>query len=690
MAHLLRETGDRIRETGSVLWRCIYSVSLTLVCSLGLVLIPQGLECLRLVVQPGWNFPLFILSVLAWSLAAWYSARLTLGRVFDTSSLLDRTDTPFVNWQRIWLPRVLGVMPFTLLAVAFVRLALWPYAGAALVGAAAMAWLVLAHKVWFAPRFPDWRKEGHEARFIALQARTVRTVVVSIVLSFLLLGAIWLWPVQVTAVFTAPVLLCFAFASWILFGDLVLTYLFRQAGLPSMAGLPLLLLVVFSPINDNHGVRTLPLAAHEGPPRRDVRAHADAWLRARAAAGELQRGRPFPLFLVAAEGGGLRAAYWGGSVLARLQDDSGGRFGRHVLAISGVSGGSLAAGVYAALQAEAAHGGLARLPCAASLPARPWQACTRQVLRNDLLSPTLGYLLYPDMVQRFLPWPMEKADRALALERALETAWENAVANARLGQPLARLWQDDSAFNVPSLLLNATLVSTGSRLIASDLHIDGRFPDAYEAFDPGLDLAGAPLSAAIHNSARFSWVSPAGTVYACHDALGPRACSAGATRAPWGRVIDGGYFENSGVESVRDLLVALAPVLRAWGEQGYAITPAVIVISNSPDARSPTGLADPARVNMEPSWLAELVAPPLGLYNTRRARAAFAVAALRRDLGPEAGFHWFGMDNGQPTALGWALSASTFARMDAMVAPPLDRRQPFAAVLRQLDASAKP
>lgn len=79
MLDLVRDAGSRLVELGSIWWRCFYSVTLTLLGIAGPVLIPQGLETLRLVTQPGWNFPLFLGSVAAWSLAAWYSARLTLG-----------------------------------------------------------------------------------------------------------------------------------------------------------------------------------------------------------------------------------------------------------------------------------------------------------------------------------------------------------------------------------------------------------------------------------------------------------------------------------------------------------------------------------------------------------------------------------------------------------------------------------
>ncbi len=545
MLEWVRRLGDRGTEMGAVLWRCFYSVTLTLLGVVGLVWVPQGAECLRLVRQPGWNFPLFLFAVGAWSLAAWYSARLTLGRVFDTGAAVGRRDTAFVDGMCRWLPRALGVLPGTVLAAQFVGIGDPVLALACLAASVAIGVFVVQRRVWFAARFAPC-SPGRGMRFAALQQGSVLTVLCALGASFALLFAIWAWPVPVTAVVTAPVLLCFALASWILFGDLVLTYFFRQARLPSMAAAPLLLLVLCSLWNDNHAV-ALAGGATAARVHRPIDSHLDAWLQARAARGELRPGQPFPLFLAAAEGGGIRAAYWGGMVLARLQDDSGGRFGRHLFALSGVSGGSLAAGAFAALIADEHSGALAAAPCARRNPARRYQQCMSGVLRRDYLSPALGYLLYPDMLQRFLPLPLASADRARAMEAGLNAGWRDAAGSARFAERFDRLWQGDSGFNVPSLLLNATVVHGGNRLIASDLVIDGRFPDAFDAFDPVLDLGGMSLSTAIHNSARFSYISPAGTVSGCGPPGQLLPCAGTSARHAWGRVFPAQWDPKLGI-----------------------------------------------------------------------------------------------------------------------------------------------
>jgi hypothetical protein len=689
MLDLFRQLGVRLKEIGSLLWRCIYSVTLTLLGAIGLLVVPQGAETLRLLCQPGWNFPVFMFSVAAWSLAGWYSARLTLGRVFGGTSVIDRTDTPFVNQLRAWVPRLLGVLPGAMLTLQFLRIGDHTLALACAALTVVIGVFIVKRRNWFgshfialAPGVPG------TVRFVSLQRRTILTVRIAIGLTFALLFAVWWKPVQVSAFITAPSLLCFALTSWILFGDLVLTYFFKQAKLPSMAAAPLLLFIVFSLWNDNHAV-DLGGDRRAATPRRDIGLHLNAWLAARAASAELEPGRDFPVFLVAAEGGGIRAAYWAGSVLAKLQDDSEARFGRHLFAISGVSGGSLAGGVFAALMADAGAGTLAAAPCARGSAATMYLRCTRAVLRRDYLSPTAAYLLYPDMLQRFLPFAVPAFDRARAMETSWNHGWRTAAGSDRMAQRLDQLWQGDVRLDVPSLLLNATLVDGGNRVIASDLAIDGRFPDAYDAFDPLLDLHRMSLSTAIHNSARFSYISPAGTVRGCRDGARMAPCTEGRARFDWGRIIDGGYFENSGVESVRDLLFAMRPVLAEWEARGFRIEPVVLVISNSPGALAPSGKQDPARARLDPTFLSELLAPPLGLFNTREARATFAVTAQRRDMQVILPFDadrfvWFGMQSDNYTPLGWALSERSFDGMDGLMRPPHVDKLPFKAVLARL------
>ena len=130
-------------------------------------------------------------------------------------------------------------------------------------------------------------------------------------------------------------------------------------------------------------------------------------------------------------------------------------------------------------------------------------------------------------------------------------------------------------------------------------------------------------------------------------------------------------------------------MLAKWAARGFLIDPAVIVISNSPGAIAPSGKQDPGSARMDMTFLSELLAPPLGLFNTRMARATFAVTAEQRDmtviLPPDPDrFLWLGMQTENDTPLGWALSEHTFKGIDALLEGPQAGKLPFQAVLRKL------
>ncbi|NML62185.1 hypothetical protein HHL21_14085 [Massilia sp. RP-1-19] len=156
-------------------------------------------------------------------------------------------------------------------------------------------------------------------------------------------------------------------------------------------------------------------------------------------------------------------------------------------------------------------------------------------------------------------------------------------------------------------------------------------------------------------------------------------------------MIDGGYFENSGVETLSDLLFAMRAVLREWRREGYVIEPVVIVISNAPGAIAPSGKLDPNSARPDATFLSELLAPPLGLFNTRAARATFAVTAERRDMSvlppPDAErFLWFGITTSNDTPLAWALADRTFNGIDGLMKTPQSARLPFDKVLKRIPA----
>lgn len=118
-------------------------------------------------------------------------------------------------------------------------------------------------------------------------------------------------------------------------------------------GIPLLLVLALSAalasandMNDNHDLRLLP-APHGN--LNFISEHFDKWFKERETYSAARfADRPFPVYVVAARGGGIYAANHAALFLARLRDTCP-AFVQHLFAVSAVSGGSLGAAVYSGL-----------------------------------------------------------------------------------------------------------------------------------------------------------------------------------------------------------------------------------------------------------------------------------------------------------------------------------------------------
>jgi len=247
-------------------------------------------------------------------------------------------------------------------------------------------------------------------------------------------------------------------------------------------------------------------------------------------------GKPRVLVLLAARGGASRAGYWTAATLAHLDDATAQEFRAHLFATNSVSGGSLGAVGFAAMLKAS--------------PEKPDYAKLLDFVGRDHLASALTGLLFSDLLYRFAPLPF-LPDHAETLERSWETAWAERFGNDDLARGFTRLAPDmnfansklDTARNWrPLLFVQGASEGTGTRLLTSALSFaDNRAkgPAEIDARDLlaalGHDVA---ASTAILDGARFPYVSPSGTF---RD---------GGTLD---HVIDGGYFDNSGAEAIREI-----------------------------------------------------------------------------------------------------------------------------------------
>ena len=242
------------------------------------------------------------------------------------------------------------------------------------------------------------------------------------------------------------------------------------------------------------------------------------------------------------------------------------------------------------------------------------------------------------------------------MEEAWERAWGRHTGTDRFSKPFDDLWRNRGPKWLPALFLNSTWVETGKRLIVSNLKLMPEdFNDA-EDLNRFYTRESLPLSAAVHLSARFTYISPAGTLK--------------KNGRIYGLAVDGGYFENSGETTVIEILQAiddLADNDTDWKK----VKPVVIHISNEPvDPKyTKTDLAAEDKdkaVRPEP-FLNEALSPVMTMLNTRNARAVYARETVMWHVGKENFLHFGLCRNAMSPPLGWVLSSAVQKQLDGQL-----------------------
>lgn len=451
----------------------------------------------------------------------------------------------------------------------------------------------------------------------------------------LLITALFFWAVVQPGAF-AQTLPRAVFAPLIVGGGVLLM---NDIGIYSLRlRAPLLLLGVLASatasllVDRYDDVRWIRVAVREGTPRQIAIAEAvERWKTANDC-NAADKPCPKPI-LVVGSGGASRAAFMTASVVGAMIDagiDSPAVYGdvrRRIFAMSTVSGSSVAAAVIRAALADARDDRTP--PCRkdekdnawfGAIPgvkeAGPWRDCLQKIVAGDFLSAAMVGLVYRDNFPLANPrngrplW----SDRAVLLEQGIERRYNEVVrgsaepcgsldpgeqaAGQKFGsggmcrsfgyQPDPRQSQDW----LPILFLNGTSVSTGRRIIISDVlaasnrrNGEPLFPLAYDLCelrgncdaDPGVP-ADIRLSTASILSARFPIISPFGAI---RDGNDSKVAD---------RIVDGGYFDDAGLATAADIVATL---------KDFGLDPVVIQITNQPIAAE-QHQTDPRRPPLPP------------------------------------------------------------------------------------------
>ena len=295
-----------------------------------------------------------------------------------------------------------------------------------------------------------------------------------------------------------------------------------QSGVPLLAIVFLLaLFLAANRVNDNHAVRLL--AGGLAQPLPTLERTLERWFASDGRLGQIksQAGdQKWPLYVVSSQGGGVYAAYHSSKALSLLTKAVP-EFRHHLFAVSGVSGGSVGAAIYEnALNVAGSDEGIVD--------------AIDTIFSHDHLAPVLAAMLFPDLMQRFYPIPVAAWDRALGLELSFSDPRDQT----------AHVSMENSFFNAqsgPFIVLNTTIVDNGRRLLLSPFTFlsDAIFhaPLAKGEAMPQQDLR---FSTAAGMSARFPLITP----YSFFE---------GSTQQRERRLVDGGYYDNSGAVTATEI-----------------------------------------------------------------------------------------------------------------------------------------
>jgi len=628
----------------------------------------QSTDILRVIAEdtehPIKSWLLFMFSGLTLSLMSWYWARALIYR-FAPDALHAQPGKPEGIAAR-WLPRVCGMIPFIGIGIALRQAAqglepqelsrvwlmhlFWLNLFEGLIVAVG---LIVRRKIakFLSSRVPLWpeqvKREGAK-QLTDLPRITWRILVFTVALSVILFVVFTTskGEIEFASWLGTASLVLLTVAAWIAFGSFFVIYFGKLVRLPILTPLLLLaLLFSYFDLNDNHEIRSFNRPVQTAP--QDFDDAFAAWWATRADKDDY-KDRPYPVFIITAEGGGITAGYFAAMVLTAIQDRAP-AFAQHVFAVSGVSGGSIGSAVYAGLVKRCTNNlPSTQLPGAQAIAVTavgPLQESADAVLGDDYLSPLLSAFLYPDLVQRFLPFPINSWDRARAIEGRFETSWakhatcdgKTLLGSSDFSQPFYEFFGNFPNNSTPALFFNTTSVETGERMFVSNLRTRyARFdtlPALYDV-DKYLNL---PFSSAACLSGRFPLVTPAGFLYDYDNRLKLR-------------YVDGGYYENSGTATGYNILMSLKVdgdylydqllARRIKDQPGVSpIVPIIIRIGFPvPAQRDPKDelvQKDPQqREKYKGSGLNEILSPVKTFLNTRHARGNDAVhqmqAAIRK------------------------------------------------------------
>jgi hypothetical protein len=580
------------------------------------------------------RFAGFALWISVWSGITWYSCRVVLNLAEIKLKSEPRKTERFIKF----LPRFLGFIPFFIVIYPFYQNDDWPFLIIIIALMLIYLWLVI-YREDLVKRFfkndenflQNFKKRtqlaAQDYRDLPYTTQLVLKMTFVITAFFFLL--FFVSQPFVSQWFTAPVIVLIALSTWTVVG-MMISWLENRTDFPIFLML-IVLILVFSNWNDNHQIR---LGNNEVKLVNDAE-YFRKWIEARKKEiNNCPKDTPYPVFLIASAGGGSRAAYWTNAVLSELEKKYPKiNFYEHILAMSGVSGGSVGIGFYGAAKQSKS------------------KIDPTKAVGEDFLAPLLSGFFYTNFIQIMLPYPIQSLDRAHRLEDGF--AFELEILN----QTVNEVFPTDNSTKHPMYFFNCTHLETGRKAIISNINLN---PDYYADIVDVNKIVQKQilLKTAISSSARFPYVTPPATLV-------------DSNHKKWGHLIDGGYLENSGLATIAQTLKMMKSVIDKCEDSTFCkIQPIIIFLENSDYTIDENDLP-------VTKFLYESTAPLKGFfYAWGRGTVPLAkdMATRKFDLPKEPIYQQFNLKyplkpNGKPKKipLGWQLSDSikTYMRSKA-------------------------
>ena len=501
----------------------------------------------------------FAVTLLFLAIQAWSWSRI----IIDSNYGADRAD-----WRPrqllIWTPRILGALPFVATAWA-----LWTNPARntwfvlALIGLGLIFFILVIKRQDIQSGLRRRAATRGMARHFDLIQRY--WVIFGLVMAGVAMVVAAVWPTWFGALGGPAVV----FLGLGLIIPVIVIAIQIGAGLRiPVAGTLLALAVIFGLWVDNHGVgrRAFGVATTGRTDRLTLTQAYEQWRAAQPGGAGAKK----TMILIAVQGGASRAGYWTAVALSNLREAAkakGVDIDPHIFALSSVSGGSVGAVGYVAM--------LKTAPDAPDFKLRLLRFAGENVLGGAVTG-----MLFPDLLQRFLPLTF-LPDRAETLERSWEDAWASinpeAPSAALMREPFLRLAPRAGEPWRPLLIVQGASENGGRRFLTSGVKFGCDEIDADDFLDSvGHDVA---ASTAILNGARFPWISPGGTF---------SAARCGAAGKQTDHILDGGYFDGAGAETLREMVRALHAIRAQARETDPLDIVFVLIGYHDPDASKPT------------------------------------------------------------------------------------------------------